>query len=263
MGPMQERNGRTTPRVLNPLWIISLFLGISETTVGIAATQVTGWIQGLFAVSATAFPLLVSGAFFATLWKKPEVLYAPGDFPEHVPVPEFVHGIHRSVSSSLDEVSSVVRDTLESILPAILAPRVPPDAVQDVVGEAVASAQASLESRAIKIDIPRVGASAERVEWIIDQNMTVSNLLDSLWLTHLRELVKPYTYPKQWVLMDRQTGKMFEKVAQLSLNDDDRLLEEIGIVPGMELAVVLKGAPSGQNRKSRPSVDPGMKASQQ
>ncbi|QUQ68291.1 hypothetical protein JJ691_60360 [Kutzneria sp. CA-103260] len=230
--------------MLNPLWIISLFLGIAETTLGVAATQVTGWIQGLFAVSATMFPLLVSAAFFATLWKKPEVLYAPGDFPEHVPVPEFVHGIHRSVPGNLEEVGSVVRDTLESVLPGILASRVSPDAVEEVVNEAVASAQTDLENRTIKIDLSRVGIGVNQVEWLIDRKMTVDNLLDSLWLVHLKQVVPTYAYSEQWVLMECQTKKVFDQMGSRwaerhSLKNDDRPLEAVGILPGMELAVVL------------------------
>ncbi|MEU9240174.1 hypothetical protein [Streptomyces sp. NPDC048385] len=53
--------------MLNPLWIISLFLGLSETTVGIAAALSNGWVQGALAVFAVTFPVLVSGAFFSIL----------------------------------------------------------------------------------------------------------------------------------------------------------------------------------------------------
>lgn len=92
------------PRVLNPLWIIALFLGLSETTVGIAAALSSGWVQGLLAVFAVAFPVLVSAVFFFILWQRPEVLYAPGDFPEHVSINTYVDGMRRRAAAGPDAI---------------------------------------------------------------------------------------------------------------------------------------------------------------
>lgn len=238
----EAHSNRSIPRVLNPLWIISLFLGVSETTVGIAATQINGWIQGLLAVYATLFPLLVSGAFFAIVWKKPEVLYAPGDFPEHVPVPEFVHGMHRGAAGDLDLISSVLRDTLESVLPAVLTPEISEGDVETVVNKAVSTAQTDLESRAIRIDLRLIASDLGQIEWLINSSTTVSEMLDSLW-SELRDHFPPFTYNAKWVLVDRQSLESFDEMGNRwaeahGLSRDGRLLSDVGINPGAELVAV-------------------------
>jgi hypothetical protein len=237
-----NNNGRAVLRVLNPLWMISLFLGVSETTVGVAATQATGWIQGVFAVFAVAFPVTVAGAFFAVLWKKPEVLYAPGDFPEHVPVPDFVRGMHRGATGNLESISSVLRDTLESVLPAILAPEITVGSVDKVVGEVVASAQTDLRSRALRIDLGFISADLGSAEWLVDATTTVSDLLDRLYY-HVSEHFPPATYGTLWVLVDRRSLKVFDEMGRVWAREfgrdrDDRLLTDVGISSGTELSAV-------------------------
>lgn len=59
MQPAETPSPLSTPKVLDPLWIIPLFLGLSETTTGVAAILSTGWFQG-FSRSCCRFPLLVS-----------------------------------------------------------------------------------------------------------------------------------------------------------------------------------------------------------
>ncbi|GII67227.1 hypothetical protein Skr01_73120 [Sphaerisporangium krabiense] len=87
---MPSRSAGPPSRQPNPLWIISLFLGTAEVTMGVAASRASGWAQGLFAVFSIAFPVGVAAAFFAILWKKPYVLYAPRDFGGRANVGEFV-----------------------------------------------------------------------------------------------------------------------------------------------------------------------------
>lgn len=230
------------PRVLNPLWIISLFLGLSETTVGVAATQAHGWIQGLFAIFAVTFPLLVSGVFFGIVGWKPEVLYAPGDFPEHVPVPAFVDGMHRGTASNLDTISTLITETLQSVLPSVLTPQVPASVVEQVVSEAVASAQSELDSRAIKVDLRQIALDLDEAELFFDPSLTVEVLLNFIWV-ELRGHVRPFAYPSEWILIDRQSLKIFNEMGstwawQHSTNRDKRSLADVGIHPGMQLAAV-------------------------
>jgi len=253
------REGRAAPRVINPLWIISLFVGLSETTVGVAATQAVGWVQGLLAVTATVFPVLVSGAFFATIWLRPEVLYAPGDFPEHVPVPDFVHGLHRSGAASVDLVGSLLRETLESVLPAVLAPQIPGGEVDQVVGAVLAGAQNDLEARILRVDLNLVSAELGVLEVVVDNRLTADGLLDMIWAA-MREKVyiRAYTYGTDWVLIERSSLKAFDHMGSSwaeaqGLDDDERQLEQVGIVPGTELAVVRvadRRLPSGQARSA-------------
>src|SRR3954451_22299629 len=92
-------SGAPSPRNLNPLWIISLFLGLSEVTSGVAATQVDGASRASFTLFAIIFPSGVAIAFFAILWRKPQVLYAPRDFPKHLDARAYVQAMQSAAAT--------------------------------------------------------------------------------------------------------------------------------------------------------------------
>ncbi|MBR7827016.1 hypothetical protein KDK95_11930 [Actinospica sp. MGRD01-02] len=261
-----QESGRTTPRLFDPLWIIALFVGLSEATVGIATTQARGWSQGLLASFAVIFPLIVFGVFFTALWRKPELLYAPGDVPEPVPTPDFVQGMHRAAPNNLKLIRSVVRQTLESVLPSALEVEVPARAINEVVRNAVAIVQADLQNQALKIDFSVVAEALGHTEVVIDNTTTVSEFLDWLWGA-LAYYFAPHTYGAEWVVVDRITLKAFADMgsnwaAEHGLAIDNRPLVEVGIGPGMELLVVPKvpdavaqgGRANGANGKARATV---------
>ena len=53
---------------LTPLWVISLFVSLTEAVLGIAETKTTGGVQLALTVFVIAFPSIIAGAFFAVLW---------------------------------------------------------------------------------------------------------------------------------------------------------------------------------------------------
>src|SRR5262245_693350 len=63
-----------------PLWVISLFVTLTETAMVIAATQTTGNLQLAFAYFSMGFAVLVFICFMLILWSKPEVLHPPESF---------------------------------------------------------------------------------------------------------------------------------------------------------------------------------------
>ena len=68
-------------RRLTPLWIISLFVGLTETVLGIAVAHVTdSGVQIALTAFVIAFPLLVAAAFFGILWSRPWQFYAPNEY---------------------------------------------------------------------------------------------------------------------------------------------------------------------------------------
>jgi hypothetical protein len=233
------------PRVLNPLWIISLFLGVSETTVGIAATLSSGAVQGTLTAFAVTFPVLVSGAFFAVLWKKPEVLYAPGDFPEHVSVTAYVDGMRHGSAGNAELLQSVVRDTLEEVIPTTLSRFVTPQQVAQLVDQAVASAREGIASRMLSVDLSAVHPDFRdfRTEFPLGDGATVADFLDRLWAV-MRDHVRPYTYGTHWVLIDRASNRIFRDIGSTWARDhvgdpeDARLLKDIGFRVDMDLAVL-------------------------
>jgi hypothetical protein len=63
-----------TGRTLTPLWIVSLFLTLTETVLGVAVTQTVGGVQIALTVFVLGFP------FFLILWSRPWVFYSPGEY---------------------------------------------------------------------------------------------------------------------------------------------------------------------------------------
>ena len=78
---------------LTPLWVISLFLSMTEVVTGIAVTQATGGVQAALTVFVIIFPLLVGSAFFAVLWNRPYVFYPPTEFGGGTNVAEYVRAL--------------------------------------------------------------------------------------------------------------------------------------------------------------------------
>ncbi|MEU1993558.1 hypothetical protein ABZ511_03825 [Nocardia gamkensis] len=249
---MTEQNpGPVAPRGLNPLWIISLFLGVAETTTGTAATLASGWIQGVLAIFAVTFPLLVSGSFFAILWRKPEVLYAPRDFPEHVPVESYVNGMRRGTIGNVELVETAVRETLRSVVPDALEGSATPSEVSRVVDRAISVAHREIASRVLTITLdPAIhgmpaGAPETRLEFAVTDRTLVQDILDPVWAM-MSNAVGAYTYGEQWVLMDRRTGRTLRadlnSGPQWDLRNtegDELRLRDLGIGAASELVVVL------------------------
>jgi len=86
---------------ITPLWIISAFVALTETVVGVSAIQTTGGVQVAFTVFAIFFPILIFSLFILILWKKPYVLYSPIEFGQNTDVSTFVAAMKQK--SSLDE----------------------------------------------------------------------------------------------------------------------------------------------------------------
>lgn len=229
------------PRVLNPLWIIALFLGLSETTVGIAAAQSSGWVQGLLAVFAVSFPVLVSTVFFIILWQRPEVLYAPGDFPEHVPINTYVDGMRRRSVHDPETIQAVVNDTLRAVLPTALAN---PSEISDVLEEAMATAEQTLAERTLTVDIsPITGAPGDVFRCTLFSTQTVSDFLDALWADALHGFVPPLRYGRDWVLIDQRSNQQLRGLGSEwargnSTESDERPLSDAGITPASQLVAV-------------------------
>lgn len=89
---------------LTPLWIIGLFIYLTEIVSGIAATQVTGTVQIAFAAFAIGFPILVAFAFFLILWRRPYVLYSPTEYGQTTDVTMYVKAISDAQSQLQEQI---------------------------------------------------------------------------------------------------------------------------------------------------------------
>ena len=66
--------------IRNPLTVIAIFAGIAEVSGTVVLPLLHLQQQATFMWFVMGFPCLLVSMFFATLWKKHEVLYAPSDF---------------------------------------------------------------------------------------------------------------------------------------------------------------------------------------
>ncbi len=89
-------------QIMSPLWVISLFVSLTEVVAGIAVVKASGGIQVALTAFVIVFPLLVAGIFFFTLWNRPYVFYPPTDFNKDVDVHQYV----RAMSSGKDVIKA-------------------------------------------------------------------------------------------------------------------------------------------------------------
>src|SRR3954467_15266180 len=80
-------------KIITPLWIVALFVSLTEVVLGVAVTQTQGGIQIALTVFVLAFPMLIAGMFFTTLWFKPYVFYPPTEFGNQTSVLDYVRAM--------------------------------------------------------------------------------------------------------------------------------------------------------------------------
>ncbi|MFE5501260.1 hypothetical protein ACFQ73_01750 [Amycolatopsis japonica] len=243
--PSQVGSEQAPPRTVGPLWVISLFLGLSEVTVAIATTQATGWIQAMLAIFAVAFPVLVSSVFFILLWRNNKVLYAPREFADGTTVHDFVDAMSGNTRRSASIVESTFQSLttrLEAHLEALGTTEAQRTEIIDWVGNAARSAVVTVHLSVFSQD-PR------SMQVPIDESTTVTELLDAVYFA-IFDKVSNFSYSKTWLLRDTTTGHLFDHIGRpyarrhLGTDRDFRLLAEVGIEPGSTLSAV-RLPPSG------------------
>lgn len=221
---------------MGPLWVISLFLGLSELTVGVATTQATGWVQGMLAIFAVAFPILVATAFFLILWRRPPVLYAPREFGGEVNVTEYVKAMDTFNRRSLEIVGTAVAATVESVGPSMERLGMNAKEAREILAQ-VADAPRRV---AVNVDLTVFDPSFGVREFPVDHRTTVSDLLDNIWLS-VSEHVPSYSFGELWALRDETSGVEFVHIgrswarANLKGDTDYRKLSAVGISRGTQL----------------------------
>lgn len=90
-------DNRRRPGAMTPLWVISLFLSLTEVVLGVAATQTTGKVQIALVAFVIAFPIAVASAFFITLWSRPRFYMPQGTMARFVPQSLLQHFKTRSL----------------------------------------------------------------------------------------------------------------------------------------------------------------------
>src|SRR3990167_7648337 len=68
--------------VKNPLGVIAVFAGISEIAMTTTMLNLQGETQRMFIWFVMLFPILLVGAFFFVLYRKPACLFSPADYQD-------------------------------------------------------------------------------------------------------------------------------------------------------------------------------------
>lgn len=231
---------RSKPNVMNPIWVISLFLGLSEVTTGVVATQSHDWVQAVFTIFSVAFPCVVMALFFIVLWKKPYVLYAPRDFAESVDVVAFVDAMSKSVRRGVEVAQSAAASSAEVMATGF---QLNGGETEILVQRAKDAAEESVLLAVAKVDLSKFLGAGSTLEFIVSESSSVSELLDAIYAS-LSRYVAPYTYGVSWLIKIKETGQSLPDIGTNWAmnnglgNSDTRLLHEIGIEGGAEIDLV-------------------------
>lgn len=232
-------------RVANPLWIISLFLVLTEVTVGVSATQATGWIAELFAVFSVAFPTVIAVLFFIVIWGRPYVLYAPQDFSKQTSVEAYVSAINSARSGQMKAVETAVRTAISTNIETLADGNLTAEERHAAVNAAVESATHTFAELTIEVNLEAIDEdfrSRSPISLFIDpETTTVGDVLTQIDLAIAR-YVEPGSYGRIWTLRDQRTGRPFPAGSAQNGGvdpvDETRLLREVDVDPGARLVAV-------------------------
>lgn len=245
-------------RMLTPLWVISLFISLTEAVLGIAVTQTQDGIQIALTGFVIAFPLLSATGFFLLLWFKPHHMYAPTEYGQEVNVREYIDAITQRNALSDDElydsIQNIVRDTVtsESTIDKIIdsisgeSSERTPEQIEKVLNSTADEAIESIRGSSFITVNPTPIIGDFGLIWQISYSKypTASEFLNAVW-NSLNEYTKlpSFRYGRLWALRDINTGFIFKDAGSnwplaQGLDLDTRPLREIGITPGMHLEAI-------------------------
>lgn len=226
------------PASASPLWIIALFIALSEATAGVAAITTDGSARLIFACFAVSFPTIVFAVFVWLLIRHAPNLYAPGQYSKEITPEIYRSGIGISRAESL----FLGRAVAETVVPLLEGDE---GESREVVVEQVARRfETAVAESSITVRINRIKPGAEALQIPVTEDTTVDSFLDFIYFA-LRPAVKPFTYRETWVLADEQGSEYSEMgtiwARRQNLASDARHLTEVGIVPGSILTAVASG----------------------
>lgn len=244
---------------MTPLWVISLFLSLTEAVTGLALTQSSGGIQLGLIVFVIGFPLLIAGAFFAILWNRPYVLYPPTEYGPEVRVQDFVGAMHGS-SATDGELLKIVQSTFESsiksdefteiIREAIGGKElienqsnVPPAQIAQIVDAISEKTLQDFEKQVLSIDLNEISYGKMGIVYRpYYAAQFVSVLLNGIY-SEISQYVPADSYGTKWILEDKAFGQEFNDIGSSWADEhgdsaDLRSLKEVGIDAGRKLTAI-------------------------
>lgn len=234
----------TAPTSPTPLWVISLFVSLTELVTGYAVTRATGDVQVALTAFAIAFPSVIALAFFLVLWFKNYVFWPPSEFSGAVDVTRYVEAMQRRTIDQ-QRIHLIIREAVATALDqtkeTTVSELITGDAdraVEKVTQAALAKVDASIVS--VKTEtLP--GSAGEVLAIPYETNLPIQSVLDDIWFA-ISDVVPAYSYGKAWVIRDIHSKHIYDVgrtwARRNGFKEDKRSLINVGIVPGAELEVV-------------------------
>lgn len=222
------------PSVTNPLWIISLLLGVCQLTLGAATTITSGWVQALFAVFMVVYTAAVTGGFFYLLHNRAQVFYSPREYRGGATVEQYTQAMagQRVVASTTEAVLASFERTLNQEKGV--------DRTQ--AREIMQSARTEVKRSTITVDLSLISPGLGNVEFPASDNTRVQNLLNAVYFA-IERFVPAGSYGVRWTLRRPSDGTVFTDMglrwAEAMFKEfDDRTLGDLGFMLGDRLEVV-------------------------
>ncbi len=236
---------------ITPLWIISLFVSLTESVLTVAVIKTEGDIQFALTAFVLIFPLLVAGCFFTILWNRPYVFYPPTEYGEGTDVERYVKAMNsrylkkdrlfEDIKESI--YTSVVSENMKNELVKALSPEISKNTerqISDALSHAAEKATERVrEINFISIDSRTLLGDKDGDIWQVpyETDQLAIQLITEIWHS-LFPRPKPYTYGTKWVLKDAKSNLIFKDITITQSKQDQRSLMDIGIKPGMRIEVI-------------------------
>ena len=221
------------PGGASPLWIIALFIALSEVTAGVASITTDGATRLLFAIFAVVFPV---GVFVTFIWlltsgHAPK-LYSPTQYTEAITPEIYADGVNRRTRA---EIQVYDRAVAEVFAYAAERQAVPAAQQEPLIGRF----EQSVRARSIEVDIAQVAPGRDPFLFKVGDETTVSDLLDDVYFA-MAPHVEPYEYLKSWALVTEDGELILREhgASRVGMRSDLRGLEEAGIAAGSRLRAV-------------------------
>jgi hypothetical protein len=229
------------PAVASPLWIVALFIALSEATAGFAAVITDGLARMIFTCFATGFPVFVFMAFVWLLVRHTPKLYAPGQYSKEITPEVFRAGIEISRAESVNLGRAVAR-TLASLVwedgdehaLAVGARKIAQGFETAVADSSVTIVLSYLKPGTRDLRIP------------VTEDTTVTDLLDGVYFA-LVPWASPGSFQQTWTLLNENDEELSGIGANWArdrgMMRDERLITDAGISFGSTLTAIARRHP--------------------
>ena len=220
------------PAAASPLWVIALFIALSEATAGVAAVITNGTARLIFTCFAVVFPAIVFVVFVWLLIRHAPKLYAPGQYSQEITPESYRVGISQANSKVF------ARAVAKAVVPELGKNFEQTNA--ETIDQVARRFEEAVDESSVFVSImPPLTPRGEVLQIPVTKDTTVRWLLDAIYWS-IQPRVKPFTYGRAWMLYEEEGAFSFDKIGarwaeMRNLEDDTRPIVEVGIKPGSRL----------------------------